>query len=217
MEKVLRDSLLQSLAIHFGIASVIFFVVWWDPASNLHETFKIQVKEVEIPFPTEMTPPQINLAPPEIEAESQAPKPVKKVFGITRDTLTSSSSSAVAVKLGTTLAKERDSEIIDESEAISLPTPTAEYLVTEMPKLKSEIRVPYPPEAKKNNVEGLVVMDLLIDEKGKVRLASLIEGPGFGLNEAALAAMKGFEFEPAKVDGRSVAVKIRYSYRFVLE
>jgi protein TonB len=86
-----------------------------------------------------------------------------------------------------------------------------------MPKLKSEVRIPYPEEAKKASVEGPVVMDLLIDADGKVRKVDLIKGPGYGLNEAAVAALKGFEFIPARMSDHSVAVKIRYTYRFILE
>ena len=86
-----------------------------------------------------------------------------------------------------------------------------------MPKLKSEVRVPYPTEAKKKGIQGAVVMDLLIDQNGKVRQVNLIEGPGYGLNEAALDGMKNFLFEPAKIGNQNVAVRIRYSYRFVIE
>jgi protein TonB len=98
-----------------------------------------------------------------------------------------------------------------------LPSPADEFLVTSMPVLVSEVRIPYPEEAKKAGIEGPVVMDLLIDEQGKVRQVSLIKGPGFGLNDAALAAIKSFLFRPARIKDQSVAVKIRYTYRFVLE
>ena len=217
MDKVHRDSFLQSLAIHLVLAGFILLVVWFTPGSNFKQTFKIEIQEVEIPFPQEETPPQVNLTSPKTETELAEIKPSKKVFGITRDTLTASNTDSAGIKFGTTLAKQRDAEIIKESEAMSLPIPTAEYLVSEMPRLISEVRAPYPVEAKKNNVEGLVMMDLLIDEKGKVRQAVLVEGPGYGLNEAALAAIKNFEFEPAKVSGQPVSVKIRYSYRFILQ
>ncbi|RYZ73549.1 MAG: energy transducer TonB, partial [Proteobacteria bacterium] len=52
---------------------------------------------------------------------------------------------------------------------------------------------------------------------GKVRQANLVSGPGYGMNEAALQAIGSFEFEPAQVGEQAVAVRIRYSYRFVLE
>jgi TonB family protein len=60
-------------------------------------------------------------------------------------------------------------------------------------------------------------MDLLIDAEGRVRSAEFVQGPEASLNDAAMAAVKGFKFLPAKLQDRAVAVKIRYAYKFVLE
>jgi len=61
-----------------------------------------------------------------------------------------------------------------------------------------------------------VVLDVLIDDQGKVRQVSVIEGESVFRNEA-LIAMKKFLFKPARVDGKPVAVRIRYSLKFLLE
>jgi protein TonB len=61
------------------------------------------------------------------------------------------------------------------------------------------------------------VLELLIDEKGKVRDAKIVSGPGFGLNEAALTAISQFKFSPAEVDGKPVAVRIPFTYHFLLK
>jgi protein TonB len=81
----------------------------------------------------------------------------------------------------------------------------------------SEFRAPYPKEAKENNIEGAVVLDLIIDQNGKVRWAKLVSGPGYGLNEVALDSIYKFKFKPARIEAQNVAVKIRYAIRFVLE
>lgn len=91
-----------------------------------------------------------------------------------------------------------------------------ESLLTTSVKVLREVKIDYPQDARKNNIDGVVVMDLVIDQAGKVRSAELIRGPGFGLNEAALAAIKDFLFRPARIGEKAVAVKIRYSYRFKL-
>lgn len=143
----------------------------------------------------------------------------KAVFGVTRKALVSSAESAnpVEVKQGNTVAKVQDNEILQADDPDSLPSPTDEFLVSSMPVLKSEIRIPYPVEAREAGIQGPVVMELLIDSEGTVRKVELISGPGYGLNEAALKAIQSFVFIPAKVEGTPVAVKIRYTYRFVLE
>ena len=99
----------------------------------------------------------------------------------------------------------------------ALPSPVEDFQVTQMPELSSEIRIPYPPDSKARGIQGAVVMDILIDSKGRVRDAILIEGPAADLNNAALKAVRGFEFKPARVEEKSVAVRIRYAYRFVIE
>ena len=145
-------------------------------------------------------------------------KPVREIFGASRESYTDKTlgKDGVEAKKGNTLAKEVDKTQLLDSDASSLPTPTEEYLVSEMPVPLSEVRPVYPKEARDKQIEGSVAMDVLIDDKGKVRLASVIEGSEI-FRASALEAMKKFLFRPAKVDGKPVAVRIRYSIKFKLE
>jgi len=145
-------------------------------------------------------------------------KPTREVFGASRSSYTDASlgSEGVEAKKGNTLAKETDKTTLLDSDTDSLPTPTEEYLVSEMPRVLSEVRPTYPKEAKERELEGTVVLDVLIDDQGKVRQVSVIEGESVFRNEA-LIAMKKFLFKPARVDGKPVAVRIRYSLKFLLE
>lgn len=146
-------------------------------------------------------------------------KPTREVFGANRRSYTDetvSDSEAVEAKRGNTLAKAADKEVLQDSDADALPTPTEEYLVSEMPSVLSEVRPVYPKVARDQRLEGAVVMDILIDEAGAVRQVTLVEGPEV-FRPGALEAMKKFKFRPAKVDGKSVAVRIRYTLRFELE
>jgi protein TonB len=145
-------------------------------------------------------------------------KPVREIFGASRESYTDKTlgKDGVEAKKGNTLAKEVDKTQLLDSDASSLPTPTEEYLVSEMPVPLSEVRPVYPKEAKDKQIEGSVAMDVLIDDKGKVRLANVIEGSEI-FRASALEAMKKFLFRPAKVDGKPVAVRIRYSIKFKLE
>lgn len=157
--------------------------------------------------------PQISKPQPQIQKKQQP----KGVFGLSRRTITSNLESAPVVKTGNTIAKEHDDKTLQPNDPTSLPIPTDEVLVTRMPELVGEIKIPYPPEAKQKGIQGPVVLDILIDETGVVRQATLVDGPGAGLNEAALEAVKKFKFSPALMQEKPVAVKIRYAYRFVLE
>lgn len=150
------------------------------------------------------------------KTESSLPK--REVFGSSRNSYTDESlgEEGVNAKKGNTLAKEVDESVLQKDDVDSFPTPTEEYLVSEMPQVVSEVRPNYPKEAREKGVEGSVVMDVLIDDKGKVRQVTVIEGEGI-FRQGAIEAMKKFLFRPAKVDGKPVAVKIRYSLKFLLE
>ena len=146
-------------------------------------------------------------------------KAAREVFGASRNSYTDesvSSEEGVVAKKGNTLAKAVDNTTLLDSDATALPTPTEEYLVSEMPVLVSEIRPVYPKEAKDKRMEGAVALDVLIDQEGDVRNVSVIDGPEV-FRSGALEAMKRFKFKPAKVDGKPVAVRIRYVLNFKLE
>jgi protein TonB len=161
-------------------------------------------------------PTALNISKP--EPKKEAPKP-RSVFGLSRKSMTAprTDSAAPDLKAGNTVAKAPDNNPLKPSDADSLPIPTEEYLVTEMPSLAQEVRIPYPPEARQRGIQGSVVMDILIDAEGHVRDAGLLQGPDESLNQAAIKAVRGFVFKPARVDDKPVAVRIRYAYRFVLE
>ncbi len=162
-----------------------------------------------------VAPPAVNLAPEKVKPRPVAPE-AHKVFGITKQTITDEGQGE-SIKQGNTIAKAPDEEKLRPGDSEALPIPTDEFLVTAMPELVSDVRVPYPSEAKAKGLAGPVVMELLIDTNGQVRQVSLVSGPDPLLNDAALKAAEGFKFKPAKVKDQIVAVKIRYTYRFVLE
>lgn len=152
-----------------------------------------------------------------VNTPEQAPaKVAREVFGASRNSYTDSEGGVVEAKKGNTLAKEADKEVLKDSDADALPAPTAAYLVSEMPSVLSEVRPEYPKAARDQKIQGPFVMDVLIDGAGKVRQVSAVEGNDI-FREAALAAMQKFKFRPALVDGKPVAVKIRYTLRFELE
>ena len=207
-----------SFLLHLSFLALGFVLVFFRPEI-------IEVYEVPLEF---AAPKEIqNLAEvkeqPKVVLKSvNAPevqvKETREVFGASRESYTDSSlgSEGVEAKKGNTLAKEVDQTKLLDSDASSLPVPTEEYLVSEMPSVLSEVRPEYPKEAREKRLEGAVSMDVLIDDKGVVRQVTVIEGAAL-FREGALKAMRGFRFRPAKVDGKAVSVRIRYVLNFKLE
>lgn len=203
-------SLTLSFAIHAAVAFFVFLILWappfWAPSSLTEE----------IPFEVIEAP---RVAPQPLEAVQPKKKQTqpRAVFGLSRKSWSSSDENAPQLKAGNTTAKAPDQEKLRDSDVDSLPIPTDDYLVSSMPELLSDFRVPYPADAKKAGIQGSVILDLLIDPEGRVRQASVVQKLFPSLDQAALEAATKLRFKPARVADQSVAVRIRYAYRFILE
>jgi TonB family protein len=195
-----------SSALHGVVVAAAFFVLF---LSQHRKALEVDIEILEsptyAPLPVQMTAPKPAIKKPAVH----------EVFGISPKSV--ASDQGVEVKAGNTVAKAPDQEVLKPGDLDSLPIPSEEYLVTQMPELRSEVRIAYPKESRKKGIQGAVVMDLLIDSFGKVREATLVEGPNEELSAAALSAAKGFQFSAAHIQNKPVAVRIRYTYRFVLE
>jgi len=82
-----------------------------------------------------------------------------------------------------------------------------------------EIRVPaYPLDAKREGIEGRVILQVFIGKDGAVRNVRVIKDPGGGLGTVAKAAMLGERWRPAlDKGGKAVDTVITYAYLFVLD
>jgi TonB family protein len=196
------------------VLAVAVLVVLHLSQHHLRKPVEVEIQVLDAPKVTHRAVP-VNVTGAKIH---QTDVPVHQVFGISPKAVTSEEGETV--KAGNTVAKAPDQEVLqpgDPDVLPALPVPVDEYLVTSMPELKADVRVPYPPACKRKGIQGAVVMDLLIDPSGTVRETTLVEGPDAELNSAALSASKGFQFTPALIKNKPVAVRIRYVYRFVLE
>ncbi len=203
---ILDHPWIVSSLLHGVLVSAVFAVLFISQYKRVREV-NIEIYEA----PVQAQQPVRLAAPKKKEEKPRA----HEVFGISPKSV--SSDQGETVKAGNTIAKAPDQEQLKPGDPDALPVPSEDYLVTNMPTLLSEVRIPYPRESKKKGIQGAVVMDLLIDALGKVREATLVEGPNQELSVAALAAAKGFRFTAALIRDKPVAVRIRYTYRFVLE
>jgi protein TonB len=82
----------------------------------------------------------------------------------------------------------------------------------------NEFRPPYPQQAQRQFIEGVVMLEVQIRRDGTVRSVRILRDPGGGLGEAAAAAIRQVRFRPAlDRQGQPVDVIISYNYRFILE
>jgi TonB family protein len=80
-------------------------------------------------------------------------------------------------------------------------------------------RPAYPPWAERRRVTGAVVLDVLVDENGAVQDVKVLRGvkPDFGLDAAAVAAVRKWRYKPATKAGVRVKIKISVTVAFKLQ
>lgn len=74
----------------------------------------------------------------------------------------------------------------------------------------------YPIEAANEQIQGRVVIHLLINESGDVESAEAVSGNAM-LSDAAIRAMKTWKFKPYLKDGRPVKVSTKMPYDFAFQ
>lgn len=88
------------------------------------------------------------------------------------------------------------------------------------PKPISKVNPVYPESARAKRVQGLVVVNATISDKGDVTGIAITKGlegdEGEALAKAAMDAVKQWKFEPAKKDGKPVEVKFDVTINFKL-
>ncbi|MCS7081769.1 MAG: energy transducer TonB [Bacteroidetes bacterium] len=75
----------------------------------------------------------------------------------------------------------------------------------------------YPDLARKAGIEGLVIVEVLVDPEGRPHRPQLIKRAGGGLDEAALEAVMQLSFKPGRQRGKAVWVRFAIPVRFRLQ
>jgi protein TonB len=93
------------------------------------------------------------------------------------------------------------------SAAVQMARPL--YLSNSVPK--------YPRLARKKGYEGTVVLDVLVDENGKVEDLSLFKSSGHAiLDKTAISSVKKWLFEPGTIGRKKVKMRVKLPVRFKL-
>jgi TonB family protein len=84
-----------------------------------------------------------------------------------------------------------------------------------IPKRIKMVKPVYPPDAQAHGLRGIVILDLTIDKNGKVAAVDVVRSIP-GLDDAAVEAVKQWEYEPVKVDGKAVLVRLSVPITFLM-
>lgn len=75
----------------------------------------------------------------------------------------------------------------------------------------------YTEEARLGRIQGVVILEAIIDEKGTVQQVKVLKGLPMGLSESAAKTAREWTFKPATLEGRPVPVYFNLTVRFSLQ
>jgi periplasmic protein TonB len=83
------------------------------------------------------------------------------------------------------------------------------------PRLIGRVDPIYPALAKQTHLQGVVVIDAILDEQGNVVEAKILSGPPL-LIQSALEAVKRWKYEPTYLNDQPVPVQLNVTVTFKL-
>jgi protein TonB len=84
------------------------------------------------------------------------------------------------------------------------------------PRLLREIKADYTDEARRRNLTGDVVLEIVVKSDGSVGDITVLDGLGAGLDQRAVAAVRQWRFAPARRRGEPVDVIVEVAVEFTL-
>ncbi len=160
--------------------------------------------------PVEISKP---IPQPEIVVESPEPTPSPKqvIVPVTTQKVASVVSSAPPVST----IKADDSS---PEPGLDLTTQKKQVGVKARPNYLKNPEPPYPLAARRRRQEGLVLLAVKVSAQGRALRVELKQSSGVAvLDGAAIEAVRGWEFEPARVGSIAIESEIEVPVRFKLQ
>ena len=130
------------------------------------------------------------------------------------EVVTASAPAHFSIALGGAARRGTSAKGSDRNDADG---PMSEAAISTPARLLASVVPAYPPEARANEVEADVALEVVLDASGAVTSARIARRAGYGFDDAALSAIRRYRFFPALKDGRPVGVRMRWSVSFRLQ
>lgn len=206
-------------AVGFGIWSVgvVPRLVRWmnrtTPAAKTSEAPKRAPAAAE--EGTQTAKPELKEAPanPEVNAEDTAVAEVKKPEEMAAKSRNAAPKNAVPKKVPKAEPKKKATATREPAAAPTEVAPVMEEGPLVPANLLKPVSPVYPPDAMRNFITGDVIMKAEVDEKGHVRNMEVVSGPK-ALRDAAMEALRKYEYQPATKGGKGVATWVKVTIKF---
>jgi protein TonB len=85
------------------------------------------------------------------------------------------------------------------------------------PEVIHQVQPRYSEQARRAGVQGMVIVEAVIDEQGNVTNVRLIRGLPMALDQAAMQAVQQWQFKPARLNGHPVKVYYTLTVNFTIQ
>ena len=168
---------------------------------------------------------QVRFKPPAPQARQQAPKIKKKARKIPIPDPTPDEPEPVLVEqvdVPEADLSDLDSVVFGSENIPAIPGGMGRWPMKVgggvLPPQKIHAPQPlYTEEARLGRIQGVVILEAIIDEKGAVQQVKVLKGLPMGLSESAAETATQWTFKPATLNGQPVPVYFNLTVRFSLQ
>ncbi len=198
-----------------GIAAVVHFGIFLMHlpdmvATDLGKAAKQKVYVVQ----------QVRFRPPPPQQEEQKIEVRKKKVPIPDPTPDEPEPIRVVDEIQPELDIPTDDTVFGIPEGPPSAEPDGPIMVGGDVRAPEKIAAPQPQYteiARKARIQGVVIVQAIIDKDGNVTNVKVLKGLPMGLEEAAVEAIKQWRFKPATLNGRPVTVYYNLTVNFKLQ
>jgi protein TonB len=163
---------------------------------------------------------QVRFKPPPPKQEQQIPKPKAKKVPIPDPTPDEPEPIRMPEPEEELEIPDVDDLVIAVPDAPPAPAPSGPIFVTgdvQKPEKISDVQPQYTEIARKARIQGVVILQTIIDKDGNITDVKVLKGLPMGLAEAAVTAVSQWKYNPATLNGKPVAVYFNLTVNFQLQ
>lgn len=194
--------------IGIGVSALLFLAIPLTQIFTEYDKNPDEIDAIEIATPPPPPPPEDEPPPPEPEQEEPPPELETPPPPISLDQLDMALNPGTGGELAGDFALPTFDvsgqdlggvEIFDLGDVDSPPVP------------RTRIEFNYPSSAKRRGITGVVKVEYVVDQNGRVDDINIVESPDRILSDATEDVLRRARFEPATKGGNVVKVRMRAS------
>jgi periplasmic protein TonB len=184
----------------------------------------VQAVDITLPSPPLARARAVSSSPSPIDDRPENAAPIEPARGIAPET---GRESIAAATISSVAAIERGIGSVDgigvaenppaaPPTAATLQEPRRLHQGIQAPRKTMDVAPKYPTLARESHVEGIVILDVIIDEHGSVTSTRVLRSVAL-LDQAAIDAVRQWRFTPARLNGEAIPIVMTVTVTFRLQ